>query len=1053
MIGSCDVARARAPALFAAHLLPAPRSADARQAALEATGLLDAAPSATLERLTRLVRRVLGVPLAMVTLADRERLYYAAAAGMDGPYPELRESPLGESFCQQVVESAATMQVSDARNNPALCTKPGVLSGTAVAYLGVPLMTPDGHVLGSFCAIDNQSRDWSAEDLATMQDLAGAVMAEINARAAANSQQVMSEHYSDLLDTTTELVCSLDERGLVTYVNKAWCATLGYEPHEAIGMPALQVVLPTEAAHYREISKALRANGVIEHVELTMITRSGRKVIGHGRATAVRSTDGENRILSSHAVYRDVTIERRAEQESRVLLQVTQALAQTRDMTSAMTTALRILGSEAGWEFAEAWLPVDVGSWTPEEAKTRRLQLGPVWYVPGDARLVWFREQSSKITFGMGEGLPGQVAASKAPLYVPDLANAQFISRLDAARASGLHAAHGVPILIDGAVFAVLSFFSRDTAVREPSAQRLVEAVAAQVGTVLQRALAEAALERERTFLSTVLDSLSDNVSVCSANGRLVLFNRATRETHGLPESGEIPSSDWARSYSVFEPDGVTPFKTENLPLVRVLNERRDVSGVEFVVSVPGRTPRTLVANAHVLRGPGGELDGAVCTSRDMTAQKSAELALRESERRLSLIFNKVTDLLMFARVERDGSDEVTAFRVLSVNDPLANAGFRTREEYVGHTLDEIATPANLEMVRAHWNTVARSGEPVHFESRSVTRNGRVLFAETSITPVLDAEGRCTHLLSSSRDVTASREADAARRESEGAFRKMLETIRAIAMILDADGRVLFANDSLLSLTGWSREEAIGSDWFERFVPEAAAMRRLFDGVMSGADMIPHNENELRTRTGRKRLVVWDNTTLYNAKGDIVGMASIGHDVTEQRQMEKRLAELSERDELTGLLNRRGFMQQVEFAMKSGMRSARRDALLFIDLDKFKPINDTFGHGEGDNALRAVATLLRATMRDSDVAGRLGGDEFAIYAVDAKDADGGASLVERLQAALAAHNRHATESGRPYEIGFSIGKATVVAGDTREALLARADEALYAIKRLRPRLG
>ncbi len=908
-----------APNLPHPHQLPAQSSADARQAALEATGLLDAAPSATLERLTRLVRRVLGVPLAMVNVADRERLYYAAAAGLEGVYPELRESPLGESFCQQVISSGAAMQVTDARDNPALCSKPGVLAGTSIAYLGVPLVTQDGYVLGSFCAVDTKAREWSGEDLATMQDLAQAVMAEINAHAKANSQQTVTAHYSDLLDTTTELVCSLDAHGCVTYVNRAWCTTLGYEPHEAIGMPALQVVFPGDGLRYREISTRLRTSGIVENVELTMVTRAGRKVIGHGRATAVFSNDGRNRIVSTHAVYRDVTVERRAEQETRLLLQVTKALAETRDISSAMTTALRILGSEAGWEYAEAWLPVDVPGWTPDATQSMRLELGPVWYVPGDARLVWFREQTSRITFGPGEGLPGQVVSSKAAIYVPDVAEAHYISRLDAARTAGLRSAHAVPIVIDGAVFAVLSFFSRDATPRELSQRRLVEAVAAQVGTVLQRAL--------------------------------------------------------------------------------------------------------------------------------------AETALRESERRLSLIYNSVTDLLMFSRVERDGEGNITGFRILSVNDTLANAGFRTRAEYVGHTLEEVATPANLELARESWSTVARTGEPLHFESTSTARNGRVVYAETTLTPVLAADGRCTHILSASRDVTASREADAARRESEGAFRKMLETIRAIAVIVDAEGRVVFANDSLLALTGWSRDEAIGGDWFERFVPESGPMRRLFDGVMSGEDTIPHNENELLTRTGRKRRVVWDNTTLCDAKGTIIGMASIGHDVTEQRMMEKRLAELSERDELTGLLNRRGFMQQLEFAMKSGVRSERRDALLYLDLDKFKPINDTFGHGEGDNALRAVATLLRATMRDSDVAGRIGGDEFAIYAVDANDTDTGATLVERLQAAVTAHNRHATANGRPYEIGFSIGKATVVPGDTRENLLARADEALYAIKRMRPRLG
>jgi diguanylate cyclase (GGDEF)-like protein/PAS domain S-box-containing protein len=270
-------------------------------------------------------------------------------------------------------------------------------------------------------------------------------------------------------------------------------------------------------------------------------------------------------------------------------------------------------------------------------------------------------------------------------------------------------------------------------------------------------------------------------------------------------------------------------------------------------------------------------------------------------------------------------------------------------------------------------------------------------------------------------------------------------------------GNVTFANDALLHLTGWPREEVIGADWFARFVSQPDVMRRLYASSMAGEDVVAHYESEIVTRGGRRRLIVWDNTLLRDPSGGIVGSASIGQDVTDQRAVEARLAALSEHDELTGLLNRRGFTQKVEYGLRAAIRARRRDTLLFLDLDQFKPINDSYGHAEGDLALKAVAEIIRGTMRGTDFAGRLGGDEFAIYAVGldaaSEEGSGGAGgerlLVARLERALALHNARHTALGRPYELAFSVGVAQTRPEDSRDTLLARADVALYAMKKAR----
>jgi len=165
----------------------------------------------------------------------------------------------------------------------------------------------------------------------------------------------------------------------------------------------------------------------------------------------------------------------------------------------------------------------------------------------------------------------------------------------------------------------------------------------------------------------------------------------------------------------------------------------------------------------------------------------------------------------------------------------------------------------------------------------------------------------------------------------------------------------------------------------------------------------------------------------------------------ERHRLLGALRSLSLIDDLTGLYNRRGFADLGEQYLKLARRTTRGVALVFLDLDRFKTINDSLGHHVGDRALLKVADILRATFRRSDIIARLGGDEFAVLALEASD-ESAALLVDRLRERFGEFN----QSGRePYQISVSIGMARH-GGDLRirlEDLLAEADNAMYEEKR------
>jgi signal transduction histidine kinase len=155
---------------------------EARLAALWRVGLLDTAPEEVFDRLTRLARRLLGAPVALVSLVDADRQFFKSALGLPEPWATRRETPLSHSFCQHVVATGAPLRVEDARHDPLVCDNLAVPELGVVAYLGMPLATADGQVLGSLCAIDTQPRDWTAEDAAALRDLAALAMSEVSLR-------------------------------------------------------------------------------------------------------------------------------------------------------------------------------------------------------------------------------------------------------------------------------------------------------------------------------------------------------------------------------------------------------------------------------------------------------------------------------------------------------------------------------------------------------------------------------------------------------------------------------------------------------------------------------------------------------------------------------------------------------------------------------------------------------------------------------------------------------------------------------------------------------
>ena len=213
-----------------------------RLAALEETELLDSPVEYAFDRFTRLAGQLLQVPVVLVSLVTDERQFFKSSLGPPGALPENRETPLSHSLCRYVVETAEPFIVSDTLADLNLRDKPAITDLGVRAYAGIPLMTADGHTLGSFCAIDMQPHHWTDAEITVLQTLAEAVQTEIELRTALNRSQRQAREADKarretaaLLESTAEGIYGIDRDGHCTFINSSAAQMLGYPIDAVLG--------------------------------------------------------------------------------------------------------------------------------------------------------------------------------------------------------------------------------------------------------------------------------------------------------------------------------------------------------------------------------------------------------------------------------------------------------------------------------------------------------------------------------------------------------------------------------------------------------------------------------------------------------------------------------------------------------------------------------------------------------------------------------------------------------------------------------------------------
>lgn len=261
----------------------------------------------------------------------------------------------------------------------------------------------------------------------------------------------------------------------------------------------------------------------------------------------------------------------------------------------------------------------------------------------------------------------------------------------------------------------------------------------------------------------------------------------------------------------------------------------------------------------------------------------------------------------------------------------------------------------------------------------------------------------------------------------------------------DMDFRVIDWNPAAEKIFGYTKEEAMGKRGDELILPANAlnVTSNVWADLVNGSGG-EYSLNENQTKEGKTIVCEWHNTRLVDENHQIVGIASVAEDVTEQKQIEEKLQYLAYYDNLTGLPNRTLFKDRLQLESHRADRNHTLIGVVFMDIDFFKTVNDTLGHGVGDILLQMVASRLKEAFRSSDTVSRFGGDEFALILPDLKEADEIEHLLQKFLNQLVSpfdvleHTLHITVS-----IGYSFYPTDET--DT-EMLLRNADAAMYDAK-------
>ena len=542
---------------------------------------------------------------------------------------------------------------------------------------------------------------------------------------------------------------------------------------------------------------------------------------------------------------------------------------------------------------------------------------------------------------------------------------------------------------------------------------------------ITERKQAENALRENEERARTAMESAPDGIYINDLNGNFLYGNRRCEEIIGYKreeligknflELDILPEDSLARAAEILQ-DNIKGKATgpDELALIN-----RD--GLRVPVEI----------NTSIIQRGGEKV--VLAFVRDITERKRVEAALKDSEERYGALFDRSLNLVYVRDLNGNFIDANPA--------ALDLLGYR-REEISTLNFASLLDPAQFPRTVQILKELTETGfqkEPAEFKLKR--KDGSFLYVETQES-VIYRDGKPHSVQGVGRDITGRKIAEAALQKSEEKYRSLVENINDVFYTLDTQGNITYVSPVVERLSQYRVSDLVGKPFVPLIYPDD------LPGLMDSLNRLVSGELEpwefrIVDKDGKIIFVRTSSRPVYEG-GKVVGITALMTDITQRKLMEQKLEEMATHDFLTGLPNRVLLLDRFNIAAALARRNKARLAVMSLDLDRFKSINDTLGHDAGDQVLRGIGKRLTGIIRASDTLARVGGDEFVLVMLETSDEENAAAIAQKI---LNSFTEPFPIDGHLLQLSTSIGIA-VYPEDAQdlETLTRKSDAAMYFAK-------
>jgi diguanylate cyclase (GGDEF)-like protein/PAS domain S-box-containing protein len=632
----------------------------------------------------------------------------------------------------------------------------------------------------------------------------------------------------------------------------------------------------------------------------------------------------------------------------------------------------------------------------------------------------------------LSKGVRGRAVRSGRPLLVEDVSKSpDSLEPIE-----GVTSEICVPLFDEGEAVGLLDLESVNGVKLTEDDLRVMVAVSEHVDLAISRARLHARVRHSEERYRALTQNSSDLVTVIKTSGIVRYQSPAIERMLGYSQEELLGQN----AFDYVHPDDLRRVK---LAYDEGLKDPGLHPSAEYRFRHKEGSWRWLESvGTNLIREPG--VGGYVINSRDITRRKEAEDRLREAEKRYRMLVERIPAITYIQEIRRNSATVYVSPQVMDIMGYTPEECTSTPDFWI-----RILHPDDREAVLAEDQRTNETGEPFVMEYRRFAKDGRLVWIRDEATLVRNEVGEPLYWLGVQIDITERKRAETRLGDAEQRFRTLVDQIPAVTYIdpVDAPDTSLYTSPQIEKMLGYTPAEwREGKLWPKCLHPDDRERILAADERFeAGGEESFSEEYRLMARDGS---VVWvreEAVLLRDEAGEPLYWQGVIYDLTERKALEERLEHRAFHDYLTELPNRQLFVDRLRKALdRTRRKRGRKVAVLFMDLDEFKIINDSLGHEAGDALLTLVAQRLKRCLRPEDSLARFGGDEFVVLIEDIEGPEVAVRVAKRITEELKIpFFLEGRELFAPSSIGIGLGDARV---KTPEALLMDADTAMYRAK-------